>query len=142
MSEHERRAKKSLLARVFKLIGHYTAPETATGKAFTRTEELLTRGFTRLAQNDLYLNLAGRQMERMFRSQTLMNRWREEWLRTMRMPTTSDVDDVREQVRALHDQVEALGWQLELILEGLEGLKKGSEAPSTGRRGRGSNAQA
>lgn len=103
-----------------KAIGYLTDPKTKPGKAFAWWETRATRVMERLAQNDLYLNLAGRMMERTFRTHEEWVRGMEDLLRLVRLPTATDMVELREQVHHLNDQVEAMSAQLELVLEKLE----------------------
>ncbi len=122
-----RARKKSLIARALKGIGYLTDPTTKPGKAFTWWERKVTKAAEKLAQNDLYLNLAGRMMERTFRTHEESTRAMEDLLHLFRMPTASDVVDLREQVHHLNDQVEAMSAQLELLLNELEAMKSRQE---------------
>jgi hypothetical protein len=121
------RGSKSALAQCMKAIGYLTSPTTATGKVFTTLEKKVTGAMDKLAQNDVYLNFAGRLMDRSFRAQSQAIRAKEEALRSMRMPTASDVDDLRAELRRLNDQVEATSAQMEVIIEALEKLTRQSK---------------
>jgi hypothetical protein len=115
----------NLLARAFKLIGTVTDPAaTSSGKLFHRLETGATALLDRLARNDTYLNLAGRMMEQTFLVQAEGARSAETLLHAMRLPTASDLSEVRDQVRKVGDQVEALSLQIEFILEQLEASQK------------------
>jgi hypothetical protein len=112
-----------------KAIGYLTNPTTKPGKVFTACERGVTRVMEKLATNDTYLNFAGRMMERSFRMQSKVIRAREDALRAWRMPTTTDVDDLRAELRRLNDQAEATSAQLELVIEALEELKHRKPEP-------------
>ncbi|HLM71327.1 MAG TPA: hypothetical protein VK459_01490 [Polyangiaceae bacterium] len=121
--------KKSLITRGLKAIGHLTDPKTRPGKAFVWWEKKVTKAAEKLAQNDLYLNFAGRMMERSFRTHKESVRALEEFWHLFRLPTSTDVVDLREQVHHLNDQVEAMSAQMELLLEELEAMKGQSKGP-------------
>lgn len=134
MADAEAPRRSTALAKCMKAIGYLTNPTTKPGKVFTACERGVTRVMEKLATNDTYLNFAGRMMERSFRAQSKVIRAREDALRAWRMPTTTDVDDLRAELRRLNDQVEATSAQLELVIEALEELKqlkqRKSEAPA------------
>jgi hypothetical protein len=106
-----------------------TDPKTRPGKAFVWWEKKVTKAAEKLAQNDLYLNFAGRMMERSFRTHKESVRALEEFWHLFRLPTSTDVVDLREQVHHLNDQVEAMSAQMELLLEELEAMKGQSKGP-------------
>ena len=122
MADAEAPRRSNALAKCMKAIGYLTSPTTKPGKVFTACERGVTRVMEKLATNDTYLNFAGRMMERSFRTQTKVIRAREEALRAWRMPTTTDVDDLRAEIRRLNDQVEAMSAQLEVAIEAIEAL--------------------
>jgi hypothetical protein len=111
-------------ARVMKTIGYLTDPATLPGKAFTFWERNMTRAMERLAQNDTYLGFAGGMMARGFRAQAQWIDLTEEMLRAMRIPTASDMFEVRDRLRQVSDQTEALGAELEVAIEALERIEK------------------
>jgi hypothetical protein len=124
--------KKSLIRRGLKAIGHLTDPKTRSGKAFVWWEKKVTKAAEKLAQNDLYLNFAGRMMERSFRRHEESIRALEEFWHLFRLPTSTDVVDLREQVHHLNDQVEAMTAQMELLLDELEAMKRQPKGPGDG----------
>jgi hypothetical protein len=112
------------LARCLKFIGKLTDPTaTRSGKLFTKVETSLTKMMERLSHNETYLHLAGRMMEQSFLVQTEAVRTREALLHAMRLPTASELIEVRHQLRHVSDEVEALSMQIELVLERLEELQ-------------------
>lgn len=120
---------RNLLARGLKLIGALTDPKaTPTGKVFDAVEKGLTSALGKLAGSDRYLDFAGRMMERSFAFQTDVARSRETLLRALRLPTTSEVDAMRDQIRKVSDQNEALSLQLEVLLERLEAAQSKDQA--------------
>ena len=131
MTTHSRSGRKSKIARVLKAIGYLTDPKTTPGRAFTWWEKGVTGAMAKLAQNDLYLNVVGKMMERSFRAQAQSVQAMEDMLRLFRLPTASDVVDLREQVTHLNDQVEAMSAQLESLIEALEAEKKGRSGHRT-----------
>jgi hypothetical protein len=112
-----------LITRGLKAIGYLTDPSTKPGKAFAWWEKKVTKAAEKLAQNDLYLNFAGRMMERSFRTHEESVRAMEQLWHLLRMPTSTDVVDLKEQVHHLNDQVEAMSAQLELLLDEIEAMK-------------------
>jgi hypothetical protein len=113
------------IALAMKTIGYLTDPKTAPGKVFGLYEKNLTAAFELLAHNELYLTWAGRMMEQSFRARRDMIAMMEGTLRLLRVPTASDVGDLRREVRAVGDQVEALGAQLEAVIDALEKREEG-----------------
>jgi hypothetical protein len=107
-----------------KVLGNLTSPETRTGRAFKGFERFTTRAAGGLATNDFYLNFAGKQLERTFLLQATWNAWLEKVLRMWRMPTSSDLTELRNEVRRMHDHLEAMGIQSEFLLERLERLQQ------------------
>ena len=114
------RPRSNALAACMKAIGYLTNPTTLPGKAFNAWERGVTGVMDKLARNDTYLTFAGRTMERSFRAQARAIRVTEDALRAMRLPTASDINDIRADLRRLNNQVEATSAQLELIIEALE----------------------
>jgi hypothetical protein len=125
MANDTKPGRKRPITRVLKAIGYLTDPATKPGKVFAWWEKGMTGVMGKLAQNDLYLNVAGKMMERTFQMHGQSIRAMEEMLHAMRLPTTSDVTDLREQVHHLNDQVEAMSAQIEVLVEALEAQKKG-----------------
>ncbi|WP_241758959.1 hypothetical protein [Pyxidicoccus parkwayensis] len=108
---------KGLLARGLKLLGHLTHPQTRTGKAFTRAEQGLTKVLARLAESPTYLKVSGGLMRQGFNVRIRRRGLMERTLRTLHLPTPSEVEDLRDQLRRVNDQVEALGTQLETMVD-------------------------
>ncbi|QQR44052.1 hypothetical protein JKA73_34505 [Myxococcus xanthus] len=123
---------QGLLARGLKLLGHLTHPDTRTGKVFTRAEEGLTRAAAKVTESPAYLRVSGSLMRQGFNARIRRNGLVEGALRTLRLPTTSEVENLRDQLRRMNDQVEALGTQLELVVDLLhrqEGAEPEPESP-------------
>ena len=120
----ETKRAPNTLARVMKTIGYLTDPATLPGKAFTFWEKNMTRAMERLVQNETYLGLAGGMMRRGFRAQAQWIELTEDMLRAMRIPTASEMHEVRDRLRQVGDQVEALGSELEVAVESLERIEK------------------
>lgn len=116
----ESNAKPKLLTRAVKTVGRLLGPTTKTGQVFGFVEKNMTRVFDRLGQSDTYLDLVGRAMSQNFRSQAQVKSLQENVLHAMRLPTATEVEALRRDVRSLHDQMEALSTQLEVVLESLE----------------------
>ncbi|AEI64330.1 hypothetical protein [Corallococcus macrosporus] len=108
---------QGLLARGLKLLGHLTHPDTRTGKVFTRAEQGLTRAAAKVTESPTYLRVSGTLMRQGFNARIRRNGLVEGALRTLRLPTTSEVENLRDQLRRMNDQVEALGTQLELVVD-------------------------
>ncbi|WIG93513.1 hypothetical protein [Myxococcus sp. SDU36] len=128
---------QGLLARGLKLLGHLTHPDTRTGKVFTRAEQGLTRAAVRLTESPSYLRVSGSLMRQGFNARVRRNGLVEGALRTLRLPTTSEVETLRDQLRRMNDQVEALGTQLELVVDLLhrqEGAEPESPEPTPKER--------
>lgn len=119
---------KSRLIYILKAIGYLTSPDTKPGKVFIFWERNMTRIMERLATNELYLNMAGKMMERSFQMQAKSIENMEQMLHLMRMPSYSDVIDVREKAHHLQDQMEALTAQMAVLLDKLEALEKSRES--------------
>jgi hypothetical protein len=122
------------VAMLLKTVGRLTAPDTLSGRAFKRWEGLMTGAAGRLATNDLYLNQVGKQMSRSFRMRARTNRLVERYLHTLQLPTARDIDDLRDQVRRMHDQLEALGFQFEAMMSTLEAQRASSPKPASRRQ--------
>ncbi|QDE71687.1 MULTISPECIES: hypothetical protein [Myxococcus] len=123
---------QGLLARGLKLLGHLTHPDTRTGKVFTRAEQGLTRAAAKVTESPAYLRVSGSLMRQGFNARIRRNGLVEGALRTLRLPTTSEVENLRDQLRRMNDQVEALGTQLELVVDLLhrqEGAEPEPESP-------------
>jgi hypothetical protein len=116
--------RRSAIAKVMKAIGYVTDPKTTPGKAFAWWEKGVTSAMGKLAQNDVYLNVVGKMMEQTFRTHAHSVRAMEDMLHHLRMPTVTDVVDLREQVHHLNDQVEAMSAQLELLIEALDASRR------------------
>lgn len=112
-------------ATVLKALGSLANPETRQGKAFKTAESKATKVFTRLAGNNFYLNFAGRSMEMAFLMRSQFNLNMELWLKLWRLPTTSDIDDLREQIYDLNGNVDAMSHQLEYLLDHLHAINEG-----------------
>lgn len=113
-----------------KALGTLGDPATRQGKVFKAVEGKSTGLFMKLASNRFFLNTMGRQLELGFMLRSQLNMNMEMLLKLWRLPTTSDVDDIREQILDLRGEIEALAHQLEYLVEHMQ-------APSarTGREG-------
>ncbi len=119
----------ALLARALKSIGELTRSDTRTGQVFAKAEVGLTRAVDRVTGSPTYLRVSGALLRRGALLRSRRNSLLEKALHTARMPTTSEVDSMRDQVRRLSDQVEAMGSQLERVARLLERQEK--EAPAS-----------
>lgn len=117
MSQSDSPPNKGLLARGLKLLGHLTHPQTRTGKVFTRAEQGLTQAVARVIESPTYLRVSGTLMRQGFNVRIRRRSMVERTLRTLRLPTPSEVKDLRDQLRRMNDQVQALGIQLETVVD-------------------------
>jgi uncharacterized coiled-coil protein SlyX len=124
-------AKPKLLTRAVKTVGRLLGPTTASGRAFGVVEKNLTKVIDRIGQSDTYLDLVGRRMSKKFQSRVRKNSMQENLLRALRLPSSTEVANLRRDVRSLHDQMEALTTQLEVVLESLD-KKQSPPTPPTG----------
>lgn len=106
-----------LLARGLKLLGRLTHPQTRTGKVFTRAEQGLTQVVARVIESPTYLRVSGTLLRQGFNARIRRRGLVERTLRTLRLPTSSEVKELRDQLRRMNDQVEALGIQLETLAD-------------------------
>jgi hypothetical protein len=124
------RPPKGLLTRGLKLVGHLTSPETRTGQVFAKAERGLTKVSTQLSENPTWLRISGGLMRGGLNLRIRRHALQERVLQALRMPATSDVETMRDQVRRLSHQVEALSSQLEMAVELLERQERSSRASS------------
>ena len=103
-----------------KTVGRLTSPETRSGKVFAKAEQGLTRVAARLAESPTFVRVSGGLMRRGFTLQVRRTSLMEKTLHSLRVPTASEVESLRDQLRRMGDQVEALGSQLEHVVELLE----------------------
>jgi hypothetical protein len=120
MTAPDSRPAPGLLARALKKVGQLTSPETRSGKVFTKAERGLTKVAAHLAESPTFLRVSGGLMRRGFTLQIRRTSLMEKTLHSLRVPTSSEVDSLRDQLRRMGDQVEALGSQLEHVVELLE----------------------
>jgi hypothetical protein len=120
VADSQSRDKPKLLTRAVKSVGRLLGPTTTTGKAFGVVEKNLTQAIDRLGQSETYLNFVGRSMSKRFQSRAKANSVQENVLHALRLPTSSEVANLRRDVRSLHDQLEALTTQLEVVIESME----------------------
>ncbi|HZH15731.1 MAG TPA: hypothetical protein VE057_15370 [Archangium sp.] len=120
MTAPDSRPAPGLLARALKKVGQLTSPETRSGKVFIKAERGLTKVAAHLAESPTFLRVSGGLMRRGFTLQIRRTSLMEKTLHTLRVPTSSEVDSLRAQLRRMGDQVEALGSQLEHVVDLLE----------------------
>jgi hypothetical protein len=121
---------KGLLTRGLKLVGRLTSPETRTGRVFAKAEAGLTKVSSRLSESPTWLRLSGGVMRGSLNLRIRRQALQEKALQALRLPATSDVEAMRDQVRRLNHHVEALGSQLELVVELLERQERTAKAAS------------
>ncbi|MFL5346062.1 MAG: hypothetical protein ACJ8AT_14835 [Hyalangium sp.] len=127
-SSSSRPPKKGLLNRGLKLVGRLTSPETRSGKVFAKAESGLTQVSSKLSESPTWLRLSGGVMRGRFNLRIRRRALQERVLQALRMPASSDVESMRDQVRRLSQQVEALGSQLEMAVELLERQQRNDRA--------------
>jgi DNA anti-recombination protein RmuC len=120
MNDSESRPATGLLVRTLKSIGHLTSQETRTGQVFAKAERGLSQAIDRVTGSSTYLTVSGALLRRGALLRSRRAAMLEKTLHSLRMPTSTEVDDMRDQVRRLGDQVEALGSQLERVARLLE----------------------
>ncbi|MDY7229174.1 hypothetical protein [Hyalangium rubrum] len=120
MNHSSRPPPKGLLARGLKLVGRLTSAETRTGRVFNKAERGLTKVTARLSESPTWLRFSGGVMRRGFDLRIRRQSLQERALQALRLPASSEVEAMREQLRRLNHQVEALGSQLELVVDLLE----------------------
>jgi hypothetical protein len=103
-----------------KLLGHLTHPETRTGRVFARAERGLTRAAARVTASPTYLRASGALLRQGFNARIRRRGLLEGSLHALRVPTATEVDSLRDQLRRMNDQVEALGSQLEVVVDLLQ----------------------
>lgn len=123
-SSSSRPPKKGLLNRSLKLVGHLTSPETRSGKVFAKAERGLTKVSSKLSESPTWLRISGGVMRGSFNLRIRRRALQERVLQALRLPATSDVEAMRDQVRRLSQQVEALGSQLEMAVDLLESQQR------------------
>lgn len=114
---------KNVTARILRLVGYLTDPKSGPGKWWMRFENASTGVMDRLARSPRYLRFAGKGLQRMFHVQRDMIDLTEEILHFWRVPSLTDVLEVRSQLRKLEDNLEITTTQLELALEALDKLQ-------------------
>lgn len=125
-----------LLARALKTVGRLTSPQTPSGRVFTKAEQGLTRVAARLAESPTFVRVSGGLMRRRFTLQVRRASLLEKTLHSLRVPTASEVEALRDQLRRMGDQVEALGSQLEHVVELLERQTPTAPTPPSSPRRR------
>lgn len=120
MPDSANRPASGLLTRTLKSIGQLTSPETTTGRAVSSAEERLSVAIDKVMSSRAYLKVTGALLRRGALIRSRRAALLEKALHTARMPTSTEVDAMRDQVRRLSDQVEAMGSQLERVARLLE----------------------
>lgn len=112
--------RPKLLTRVVKGVGHWLGPQTPTGKAFVYLEKGMSKAADKVGRSERFLDFAGKMLNQGLRTRAMMVSYQEQWLRAMRLPTWSEMNEVRDELRQVRDQMEALNSQLEVTVEALE----------------------
>lgn len=68
--------------------------------------------FEQLSRSDLFLAQVTRGMEGSFAFKRLFDRMAEQWLKTMRLPTASDLDAVHKRLDGIERRLDALDERL------------------------------
>jgi hypothetical protein len=131
MSTNPPPPSKGLLARGLKLVGRLTSPETRTGRVFSKAERGLTQVSAKLSESPTWLRLSGGLMRRGFNLRIRRHAIQERALLALRLPASSEVEALRDQLRRLNNQVEALGSQIELVVDLLERQERPEQVEST-----------
>jgi len=97
---------------------------------FTRAEQGLTRVLTRVSESPTYLRASGTVLRQGLNARIRRNSLVENALHTLRLPTTSEVENLRDQLRRVNDQVEALGSQLEVVVDLLHRKESAAAEPA------------
>jgi hypothetical protein len=113
-----------LLTRAVKGLGHLLGPQTPTGKAFVYLEKGLTQVADKVGRSERFLDFTGKMLSQGLRTRAMWVSYQEQWLRAMRLPTWSELHEVRDELRDVRDQLEALGSQMEVVLDALEEQKR------------------
>ncbi|MDC3953676.1 hypothetical protein [Polyangium jinanense] len=127
MAKQPTNKQPKLLTRVVKGLGHWLGPETPTGKAFVAAEKGMTKAFDKLGRSERYLDLVGGALNRALRVRKAYVEAQENWLHLLRLPTSTEMDDLREEVRDVKNQIEALSSQLELVVDAFEKSRRDAE---------------
>jgi hypothetical protein len=119
------RAPSPLLARVLQRVGHLADKGTRAGRIFARAESSLTKATERLNHSPSWLKFNGEVLRQ--RSGLRMQRrsLTEGALRALSLPTSTEVNELHQQIRHLEEQVGVLGSQLEVAIELLERRGRG-----------------
>lgn len=132
MGDSNTDAKPKLLTRAVKTVGRLLGPTTTTGKAFGVVEKNLTKVIDQIGQSDKFLDYVGRSMSKDFRARVRKNSLKENVLHALRLPTSTEVANLRKDVRGLHDQMEALTSQLEVVIESLDKKQAAAQSKENG----------
>lgn len=111
---------QGLLARGLKLLGNLTHPDTRTGRVFARAELRLTQAAARVTESPTYLRVSGALLRQGFNARIRRRGLLEGSLHALRVPTATEVEILRDQLRRMNDQMEALGSQLEVVVDLLQ----------------------
>ncbi len=119
----EKTPAKNLTARLLGLVGYLTDPKSGPGKWWMRFEGASTGAMGKLATSPRYLKFAGKGLQRMFHAHRAAIDLTEEILHFWRIPSLTDVQEVRRTLRRLEDDLEITTTQLELALAALDKLQ-------------------
>lgn len=133
----ESRPPSPLLARALKRVGQLADQGTRAGRLFARAESSLTKATESLNQSPAWLKFNGELLQKRGDLRVRRRSLTEGALRALRLPTSSEVGALHEQIRHLEEQVGVLGSQLEMAIELLE--RKGATPAASTNGPSGSN---
>lgn len=119
----EKTPPRNLTARILRAVGYLTDPKSGPGKWWMRFEGASTGAMEKLARSPKYLRFAGKGLQKMFHLHRDAIDLTEEILHFWRIPSLSEVHEVRSQLRRLEDNLEITTTQLELALAALDKLQ-------------------
>lgn len=133
----ESRPPSPLLARALKRVGQLADQGTRAGRLFARAESSLTKATESLNQSPTWLKFNGELLQKRGDLRVRRRSLTEGALRALRLPTSSEVGALHEQIRHLEEQVGVLGSQLEVAIELLErkGLVPAASPSGSGAAG-------
>ncbi|HEU4410148.1 MAG TPA: hypothetical protein VFS43_33140 [Polyangiaceae bacterium] len=122
------RPPSPLLARVLQRVGHLADKDTRAGRMFARAETTLTKATETLNHSPSWLKFNGEVLRQRSGLRVRRRSLAEGALRALRLPTSSEMGELKEHIRHLEEQVGVLGSQLEVAIELLERRGPGAAA--------------
>src|SRR5687768_8310060 len=96
------------LAAMLRRVGRLADKDTRAGRLYARAESGLTRATDKLNQNPSWLAFNGEVLRRRAGLRVRRHSLTEGALRALRLPTSSEVGKLHEQIRRLEEQVSVL----------------------------------